>query len=157
MSAYVTVYNQGGVEYLGRVSLHHAITMLHKGKAQVKEAVKGKSFGMYDFPKAVELLKYVVAKWKYNRKGVVPFSKKGVLRRDNYVCAYCGGHADTVDHVMPKWEGNAATWNNSIAACFPCNNKKGGRSPEQARMPIKHTRLPWTPSFADAYAWSEHG
>lgn len=154
MSSYVTVYNQGGVELLGRVSLHHAITMLHKEKALVKEAVPGKKFGKFDLPRAVELVKYVYAKWKYNRTGMVPFSKKGVLRRDNYTCAYCGKHASTVDHVLPKWEGNSATWNNSVAACFPCNNKKGGRSPDQAGMPIKHVKMPWTPSFADAYEWA---
>ncbi len=154
MSAYVTVYNQGGAEYLGRVSLHHAITMIHKGKAIVKDFIEGAPFGPYERPTAVELVRYVHAKWKYDRKGVVPFSKKGVLRRDGHVCAYCGGHATTVDHVMPKWEGNAATWNNSVAACFPCNNKKGGRSPAQAGMPIKYVRTPWTPSFADAYRWS---
>lgn len=165
MSATVTVYNLGGGEVLGRVSLRHAIVMLHKGKARVLKAVEGAKFGEYDVPKAVELLRYVVAKWKYNRTGEVPFSKRGVFRRDNYTCAYCGIHGEhlkdkkgqsiwTADHILPKWEGHAASWTNSITACRPCNQKKGGHSPKEAGMKLLFA--PKVPSFYDAYSWTHN-
>ncbi len=152
MSATVTVYNLGGKEVLGRVGLNHAITMLHKGKARILEAASGEMIGPYVIPKAVELLRYVYARWKYDRTGEVPFSKRGVLRRDGFTCAYCGKHADTVDHILPKWAGNAASWMNSIAACRKCNQAKGGRSPREAGMKLKFN--PRVPSFHEAYNWS---
>ncbi len=154
MSATVTVYNLGGEEPLGRVSLQHAIVMIAKGKARILEAISGETFGPYEKPKAVELLRYVYAKWKYNKTGEVPFSKRGVLRRDGHTCGYCGKHADTVDHILPKWLGNAASWTNSVAACRNCNQKKGGRSPKEAGM--KLIISPRTPSFAEAYGWTHN-
>jgi len=155
-STTVSVYNLGGDELLGRVSLRHAIHMLYKQKATIKEAVEGETFGSFPLPKAVELVRYVAAQWKYKMTGKVPFKKIGVLRRDNYTCAYCGKHGKalvtTVDHVLPKWQKNALTWNNAVAACAPCNRKKGGRTPEQAGMPMKYAK-PYTPLFKDAYAF----
>lgn len=154
MSATVTVYNMGGKEVLGRVGLQHAITMIYKGKAKILEAMTGEKIGPFERPKAIELLRYVYAKWKYDRTGVVPFSKRGVLRRDNFVCTYCGKHADTVDHILPKWEGNAASWTNSIAACRKCNQAKGGRSPREAGMKMRFN--PRVPTFQEAYGWTHH-
>ena len=152
----VTVYNLGGAEALGTVSVHHAIHMVYKGKATIREIVEGQKFGPFDFPKAVELVKYVVAKWKYSMTGRVPFRRVGVLIRDNYTCAYCGKQGKklvtTVDYVLPKWQGNHLTWNNAVAACEPCNFEKGGRSPEEAGMPLKYAK-PYTPLFQDAYAF----
>lgn len=156
MSGTVIIYNLGAQEELGRVSVKHAITMLHKNIARIYEAVPGETFGPFAKPRAVELLKYVYAKWKYSRTGEVPFSKRGVLNRDDYTCAYCGiqgrGRVTTVDHVLPKWQGNALTWGNAVAACQPCNHKKGGRTPKEAGMKLLFS--PSTPSFADAYRWS---
>ena len=150
----VLVYNLGGTELLHRVSLKHAMTMLWKGKARVLES-DGEIAG-FERPTALELLRYVVAKWKYARTGEVPFSKLGVFRRDNFTCGYCGKHLSrnecTADHILPKWQGNAASWNNSITSCFPCNNKKGGRSPKEAGMKLLFQ--PRTPSFAEAYNFS---
>jgi len=163
MSAYVTVYNQGGEERLGRVSLNHAITMIHKGKARIMESVAGQYVGPYERPTAVELIRYVYARWKYNRTGRLPFSKRGVLRRDGFTCAYCGGKANTVDHIAPKSKGNPATWLNSVAACQPCNNAKGSdplgvaRHPDKGKQKGKLMQLafqPTIPTFEEAYRWS---
>lgn len=152
----VIVYNAGGEELLGKVSLTHAIHMLYKQKAVIKEAVEGQMFGDFPLPKAVELVRYVFSEWKYRITGKVPFKKIGVLRRDGFTCAYCGikghKHVNTVDHVLPKWQKNALTWNNAVAACGPCNRKKGGRTPEEAGMPLKYAK-PYEPLFRDAYAF----
>lgn len=152
MSAAVTVYNLGGKEVLGTVSVQHAIRMVWKNKATVLEAVPGESFGPFPLPRAVELIRYIYAKWKYQRTGEVPFSKRGVLRRDNYTCAYCGGHASTVDHVLPRWKGNALSWENALASCKSCNTRKGGRTPREAGMKMLFT--PRIPSFSEAWNWS---
>jgi len=147
----VTILNLGGQEVLGKVGLKHAINLIYKQKARIFEAVPGEKFGPYDVPRSIELLQYVYAKWKYARTGEVPFSKRGVLKRDNYICCYCGKTAITVDHVLPKWQGNALSWNNAVAACVSCNSKKGGRSPKEAGMKMLYQ--PRTPSFEEAYAF----
>ena len=42
----------------------------------------------------------------------------------------------TFDHVIPRAQGGRTTWENVATACAPCNLKKGGRTPKQARMPL---------------------
>lgn len=152
----VLVYNQGGSEVLSRVTVQHAVHMIHKGVAVIKQAIDGETFGPYPLPQAVELVRYVFAEWKYKTTGRVPFKKIGVLRRDNFTCAYCGvkgqSKVTTVDHVLPKWQKNALTWNNAVAACSSCNLKKGGRTPDEAGMKLKYAK-PFTPLFQDAYAF----
>ena len=152
MTGSVVVYNLGGKEIVNRVSVQHAIKMLYKGKATLHTAVEGEYFGPFPVPQALELVRYVYAKWMYRTTGEAQYSKRGVLRRDNATCAYCGGHATTVDHVIPKHTGASLTWNNAVAACFSCNQKKGGKSPKEAGMKLRF--LPRTPSFHEAYAWS---
>ena len=39
----------------------------------------------------------------------------------------------TFDHVVPRSQGGATTWENVVIACAPCNRQKGGRTPAQAR------------------------
>ena len=151
----VVVYNLGGQEILSRVTVKHAMTMVWRGVARVLEAEE-ESDGLIDRPRSLELLRYVVAKWKYANTGEVPFSKIGVFRRDNFTCAYCGDNLTrsecTADHILPKWQGNSASWNNSITSCFPCNNKKGGRSPKEAGMKLLFQ--PRTPTFHEAFNWT---
>ena len=40
-------------------------------------------------------------------------------------------------------------WDNIVAACFRCNHKKGGRTPEEAGMRLvrQPTEPPWLPAF----------
>ena len=52
---------------------------------------------------------------------------KQVLERDGYACAYCGGLATTVDHVLPKAKGGSDDPGNLVAACARCNSRKGAR------------------------------
>ena len=132
----VTIYNLGGIEPLGTVSVRKAITMLHRGVARVHEAAGNANFGPYVVPKAVELIRYIFARWKYDSE-YRRYSKKNILERDNYTCAYCSKHADTVDHILPRCLGGISSFENVVAACFKCNSKKGGRTPEQAGMKLR--------------------
>jgi hypothetical protein len=44
-----------------------------------------------------------------------------VMRRDGSVCQYCGGLADSVDHVLPVSSFSDNSLVNLVAACMPCN------------------------------------
>lgn len=58
----------------------------------------------------------------------VKYSRNNVYLRDNYTCQYCGEHfhADnlTLEHVKPRKLGGTSTWENTVAACGPCNSVK---------------------------------
>jgi hypothetical protein len=53
------------------------------------------------------------------------FYKRLVMKRDNYVCVYCGRPADQVDHVIPQFRGGTHFPNNLVASCANCNALKG--------------------------------
>ncbi len=60
-------------------------------------------------------------------------------------CQYCGSRAQlTVDHVIPRSKGGGSTWDNIVAACAPCNRRKGDALPRQAGMTL--TRAPRVPN-----------
>ena len=65
-------------------------------------------------------------------------SRKNILLRDRNTCQYCGevlpSSELTLDHVVPRSRGGASTWENLVACCFACNNKKGDRTPQEAGM-----------------------
>ena len=126
MSA-VAVYNAGGTEVLQYVTPKHARRMIHRKVARVVDALEDGRL------RALELLRYVFPKWMYSDK-VRHYSKRGILNRDNYICGYCGGYADTVDHVVPRCQGGRSEWTNVVASCSACNSRKGGRTPAQAGM-----------------------
>lgn len=69
-------------------------------------------------------------------------TRKLLFRRDNYTCQYCGKeHAPsslTVDHVLPRSKGGGDEWTNVVAACSPCNLRKGNRTPKEANMPLRN-------------------
>jgi len=63
-----------------------------------------------------------------------------VYIRDRYRCQYCGDHRHakdlTLDHILPRAQGGESTPANLVTACVKCNQRKGNRTPEQARMPL---------------------
>lgn len=71
-------------------------------------------------------------------------SRKNILMRDRYTCQYCqrtlpSGEM-TLDHVIPRSRHGETAWENLVACCHPCNNRKGNRTPDEAGM--KLMRLP---------------
>ena len=75
----------------------------------------------------------------------VAFTRFNLFLRDEFCCQYCGAKGDlTFDHVVPRRLGGRTTWENVATACAPCNLKKGGRTPQQAHMPLY--RQPWRPT-----------
>ena len=75
-----------------------------------------------------------------------------LFARDAHLCLYCGSefgrHTLTRDHVVPISRGGHDVWENVVTACFHCNSHKGGRTPQQAGMPL--LAVPYRPS------WVEH-
>lgn len=131
MTTDVLVLN-ASYEPLQRVSLHHAIKMLVREVAVIEES-HADSFGPFPKPKVLRLVRYVVAKWRYRRTRVC--TKSAIKARDK-ACAYCGGPAETVDHIVPRSRGGELTWENAVAACLRCNHRKGNRTPAEAGMPL---------------------
>jgi 5-methylcytosine-specific restriction endonuclease McrA len=78
-------------------------------------------------------LRYVV-KVPYHRNATM--SRRAVFARDHHRCGYCGGTADSIDHVMPRSRGGKNIWENVIAACRGCNLRKRDRTPEEAGMQL---------------------
>lgn len=70
----------------------------------------------------------------------VKFDYDAINPRDNYVCAYCGEKYNSrfmsVDHIIPQIKGGIDSWKNCISACKSCNNRKAGRTPEEAGMKL---------------------
>lgn len=61
-----------------------------------------------------------------------PIGKKlrfDVLKRDDFICAYCGSSPPSVvlqvDHIFPVSQGGTNTIDNLITSCQPCNIGKG--------------------------------
>lgn len=85
-------------------------------------------------------------------------SNKLLFRRDESRCMYCGlefHHADlTRDHVVPRVQGGKDIWMNVVAACQRCNQRKGGRTPEQAGMAL--LAVPFKPNVFEFMYLANH-
>ncbi|WP_323099201.1 HNH endonuclease [Intrasporangium sp. YIM S08009] len=122
---------------LHRVTVRHAIAMIWRGVATPVSVHDTELFGPYRVPLVVRLVRYVEQKWLYSRTRAT-YSREGVLLRDRGRCAYCGRYAaTTMDHVQPRSRGGATSWANAVAACEPCNARKGDRTPEEAGLPLR--------------------
>ena len=103
----------------------------------------------YDVPCVVQ----VVANKEY-RSNRIACNSANVYFRDKFTCAYCGERKKkselTLDHIFPIVQGGKSSWKNLITACKPCNQTKGGRTPQQANMKLKFR--PYVPRWSLAYA-----
>jgi 5-methylcytosine-specific restriction endonuclease McrA len=90
------------------------------------------------------------------RESAVAFSRRNIFKRDHMTCQYCGARPGseelTIDHVLPRAQGGASTWENCVLACVACNARKANRTPEQAHMRLR--RPPHRPAWKPLYASS---
>ena len=127
-------------------SARHAITMVFGGRAEELESagyiVQTPSTN-FPLPAVLRVLQMI----RRNRKKELSFSRKNILRRDNYTCQYCGtsNNSLTVDHVVPKSRGGKTNWMNIVVACKTCNLKKGNRTPFEVDMQLR--QLPRKPDY----------
>jgi len=136
--------------YLNTVSWQRAICLMFKGKAEVLRYTE-KVVRNFDktvimkIPAVLKLMKLVRSIYKSK----VPFSKRNVMVRDGFVCAYCGTKDKrlTIDHVIPISKGGKTSFENCVAACKNCNSTKNDRIPSEAGMYLK--RQPYAPTISE--------
>ena len=67
-----------------------------------------------------------------------------IYMRDKFRCQYCGEKKQagelTLDHIFPRSRGGENSPVNIVTACLACNNRKGARTPSEARMPLLTTQ-----------------
>lgn len=144
MNGHVLVLNQD-YSALTVCSVQRAIVLMHLQKVHLVEAIDGKAVRSpstrMPYPSIVRLKAY--ARIPYKK---VMLSRKNVLKRDHHTCQYCGSRDRlTIDHILPKSRGGRDTWENLVAACVTCNNRKGDMTPEEAGMELNRT--PFRPSY----------
>ena len=134
-------------EPLTIVSARRAVRLVLDRKAEVLEADSERAFRSerrrIPVPQVIRLVRYVHVPRRFRRQVTNTF----LFARDGYECQYCGRHRRdlkgrqflTRDHVLPLSRGGGNTWDNVVAACSPCNHRKGSRTPEEAGMVIRHT------------------
>ena len=86
----------------------------------------------------------------------VRLTRREIFMRDHHACQYCGIRTRdlTLDHVVPRHRGGRHTWDNLVSACRSCNHRKGGRTPEEARMPLR--RSPSEPRATSYYLFHQY-
>lgn len=100
---------------------------------------------------AVIKIPRVILLLRYNRmpRREVKFNRINIFRRDGDMCQYCGVRFPrnelTLDHLIPRSMGGRTVWNNIVCSCGHCNRKKGGQTPEGARM--KLIKIPHKPTW----------
>lgn len=131
-----------GYEPIARVPWQRAMTLLFLGKVEIVEEYENREIRAVTFvvkvPAVVRLLRALRGKHKH-----IKFSRENVYSRDAGRCQYCGAPVPrdeiTYDHVLPRARGGTTTWENIVICCVPCNQKKGGKTPEQAGMKLRST------------------
>lgn len=74
-------------------------------------------------PSVIRLRTYVRVPYRAR----VPMTRAALMQRDRYRCGYCGGKAETIDHVIPRSRGGEHSWENCVASCAPCNHRKADK------------------------------
>lgn len=146
----VTVLNMD-YTFLHRVKVKRALAMIRKGKVTVEKAsdqVLRSEKEETPVPIIIRMVYFIRSIYKR----AVKWSKTNVKIRDGHTCVYCGSKRRiNVDHVMPDSRGGPSTFENTVAACFECNNiKKEDRTPQEAGMFFKNRHFkPYAPTIAE--------
>jgi 5-methylcytosine-specific restriction endonuclease McrA len=132
-------------EPLTLVPARRAVRLVLDQKAEILEVDEGKRFrserSELPCPTVIRLVRYIHVPRRFRRQVTNTF----LFARDDYSCQYCGRHRRelrgrqflTRDHVLPVSRGGVNTWENVVTACSPCNSRKGNRTPEESRMPLR--------------------
>ncbi|MGL5828038.1 MAG: HNH endonuclease [Angustibacter sp.] len=136
-----TLVLNAGYEPLAVVSFRRAVVLVLTRKATVvaESGQALRSPGMtITAPSVIALVRYVRAP----RRAVATVTRRGVLRRDGHICAYCGKTAATVDHIIPRSRSGRDSWENLVACCLRCNGLKADRTPEEMGWRLRNRPRP---------------
>ena len=130
------VLNQN-YEPLNVCNVRRALVLVLRGKAEIIETAKGVIHSAnhhFALPSVIRMVYYV-----RRPRPKLRLSRREVFARDGWACAYCGrrGKDLTLDHVVPRYRGGTHSWDNLVSACKPCNHRKAGRTPKEARMRLR--------------------
>lgn len=148
--AHVLLLN-ASYEPLAVVTQRRALALLIRDRVEAAStdsiALQGATATL-EIPNVIRLKRYINVPQRGTK-----WSRRGVLRRDHYICVYCGIRADemqrgrmisrsdfTVDHILPLSRGGKSIWSNTACACASCNQRKGNRTPHEANL-----KLRWEP------------
>ena len=144
----VLVLNQN-YQPLNVCNVKRAFVLLTLGKAELMENGSGYIRSVttaFPAPSVIRLFTMVKRPMVQRR-----LSRRAVFYRDRFTCMYCGAETKmlTLDHVMPRSRGGPHVWENVASACIPCNHKKAGLTPKEARMRLlKEPRAPRPDPYA---------
>jgi len=129
----VLVLNQT-YEPLTICRVRRAVVLLHQGKAEMLENGVGFIHSIrnsFPIPSVIRVA-YLIKRPRRLRK----LTRFEVFNRDRHTCQYCGKETRqlTLDHIIPRYRGGQHTWENVVSACVPCNRRKAGKTPQEARM-----------------------
>jgi 5-methylcytosine-specific restriction endonuclease McrA len=115
-------------EPLTALPLRRAVVLLVCGKADVvHEDPSGLALHsagrVVRVPSVIRLRTYVRVPFRAR----IPMTRAALMHRDRFRCAYCGGKAETIDHVVPRSRGGEHSWENCVACCADCNHRKADR------------------------------
>jgi 5-methylcytosine-specific restriction endonuclease McrA len=134
-------------EPLSVVSERRAVVLVLDRKADVVHdtgAVLHSAHIEVVIPSVVRLRSFVRVPYRWR----APLNRRSIFVRDNYSCQYCGGPAESIDHVVPRSRGGGHTWENVVAACRSCNVRKRDRLLHETSM-----RLHTPPAVPRGLAW----
>lgn len=126
-------------EPLAVLSLRRAAKLLLKERV---EAVTADDVSLVGSERALAIPTVLRLRYYVNvpRHHPPAWTRRGLLARDRYTCAYCGKRCSpreaTVDHVLPLSRGGRSSWGNTVTACFACNQRKADRTPHEAGMKL---------------------
>lgn len=126
-------------EILAYCSWQKAVAMLVSEEARTldhhpTEVVRSQHITL-PMPEVVILNQYVLVPYKdMLREDEKMATRSGILRRDKFVCQYCGDSGYTIDHIWPQSLGGETTWENCVVACRDCNLKKSNMVPQDAEL-----------------------
>jgi 5-methylcytosine-specific restriction endonuclease McrA len=128
-------------EPLGTVGVARAMCLSLRGAVSVEEYEAGRVLrsprAEFRVPSVIRLRAYVNVR---RRRQAAGMKRVRVFIRDKFTCQYCGKRKNacelTLDHITPRSQRGLSTPENLVTACVACNNRKGNRTPEEARMPL---------------------
>ncbi len=147
---------------INQINIKRAIILLVTGKAEPLDLGDGGKNIAIRSPTLVLLVPQHIRLTVDHKERIwkVPaVNRREVLRRDKHTCQYCGNTKHlTLDHVIPVSKGGTHTWDNIVAACEMCNNRKGDHTPQQAGLTLRtQPKAPVHPivAFAEQF-WRAH-
>ena len=128
-------------EPLGTVSVARAVIMVFKNSVSVEEfdgdRVLRSARAEFPVPSVIRRRIYINIR---RRREASSMKRLRIYMRDKFRCQYCGEKKPagelTLDHILPRSRGGDNSPVNVVTACVACNNRKGDRTPAEARMPL---------------------